>query len=243
MNILVDIGNTNLKYTVVDLNTNHDLFNETVKVSTSEICHDWFDEQWHLAKTIIVASVSAITIIESIKQWCLKHNITLVIVESEKQRLGITSGYLKPEQLGVDRWLVLVGSKYLKPNKHLIIIDSGTATTVDILNADGKHLGGWILPGITSMQNSILRDTENVDTQDNVPALSFGHITSVNVSNACWAATVGLITIAKAECKKLNIVIDEIVITGGNGKALSSLVGDKHTVEPQLIFHGLKQYL
>ena len=243
MNILVDIGNTNLKYVEVNTSNNHDKFSDTYRISSSKLRNQWLDEQWLSANKIIVASVSKHSIIDKIQNWCLKHNIELVIVKSEKQRLGIQSGYSMPEQLGVDRWLALIAARSLKPNKNVMIIDSGTATTVDILISDGQHLGGWILPGITSMQKSILQDTANVDAEDCVPNLTFGKETAVNVSNACWAATQGLINVAKNECKKLNLVLDEIIITGGNSKILSLLTEDKHINEPQLIFYGLKQYL
>ena len=67
--------------------------------------------------------------------------------------------------LGVDRWLAILAAAFkLYPQKNVLIIDAGTATTVDLLAKSGVHQGGWILPGITipclnSVLNLILRST------------------------------------------------------------------------------------
>ena len=65
---------------------------------------------------------------------------------------GVSSAYPQPDRLGVDRWLALIGAHSLVAG-DCMIIDAGSAITLDLLRADGTHLGGAILPGInTSME-------------------------------------------------------------------------------------------
>ncbi len=62
---------------------------------------------------------------------------------------GVTSAYQQPQRLGVDRWLALLGG-YSMGVTDAMIIDAGSAITVDLLKKDGQHLGGAILPGFNT---------------------------------------------------------------------------------------------
>lgn len=63
-----------------------------------------------------------------------------------------------PEQLGVDRWLAMLACRK-RPEPRLLVVDSGTATTIDLLDAEQGHLGGFILPGFALMQQALLGAT------------------------------------------------------------------------------------
>lgn len=71
---------------------------------------------------------------------------------------GISSGYQRPEQLGVDRLLAMVAARACSA-KPLCVVDAGTAVTVDFVDADGQHLGGFILPGIRMFRDCLLANT------------------------------------------------------------------------------------
>ena len=68
---------------------------------------------------------------------------------SLKSSHGVHNAYSVPEGLGVDRWLCLLGAAARMP-QDLVIIDAGSALTIDLLRADGQHLGGAILPGFNT---------------------------------------------------------------------------------------------
>ncbi|MCP3690402.1 MAG: type III pantothenate kinase, partial [Gammaproteobacteria bacterium] len=64
-----------------------------------------------------------------------------------QQRCGsVVNGYSSPESMGVDRWLALLGAADVEQH-DAIVVDAGSAITVDLLRGDGQHLGGAILPG------------------------------------------------------------------------------------------------
>ncbi len=273
---LVDIGNTRLKYIALTDNLSK-TENEKLSVKTeinsifsADISKHWLVNNWGNASKIIIASVNQKSQIEMLRLWAEEQSIEIDIIESSECAHGVSTGYRHFEQLGVDRWLALIGAHHYYANKNIIVIDAGTATTVDVLMSNGQHIGGWIVPGVKMMQQSIIQGTANVITEDLSPSSSFGDLTVNNVSNGCWAATLGLVTLAQKQiiCSEKHQAIDDIVIvfTGGNGKALYQLHENVNQLNSQfdsvelknakktshkqlqhynseLIFHGLKQYV
>lgn len=71
---------------------------------------------------------------------------------------GVTNGYDHPAQLGADRWAALVGARGLHAGDALVVM-AGTATTIDVLAADGAFRGGLILPGLELMVKALARNT------------------------------------------------------------------------------------
>ena len=76
----------------------------------------------------------------------------------EAQACGVRNLYANPGQLGADRWAALIGARALHTGACLVVM-AGTATTVDLLSADGDFLGGLILPGVELMQQSLASGT------------------------------------------------------------------------------------
>ncbi|ATE58571.1 type III pantothenate kinase [Thauera sinica] len=71
---------------------------------------------------------------------------------------GVTNRYDDPAQLGADRWAALIGARRLHAGDCLVV-SAGTATTVDLLTADGCFEGGLILPGVELMQRALASGT------------------------------------------------------------------------------------
>jgi type III pantothenate kinase len=71
----------------------------------------------------------------------------------------LTNGYRNPEQLGADRWHAMLGARALYPDTALVVVQAGTATTLDAIDATGRFMGGEILPGWQMMTASLARGT------------------------------------------------------------------------------------
>lgn len=114
-----------------------------------------------------VCSVRADT--ENIKLTALISAAYGVDVEyaQSKNLAGVTNGYKNAAQLGVDRWLVVVAA-YAKTQTACMVIDCGTAITVDYIGADGVHLGGCIAPGLRLMSSALNCNTQLVSDVSNV---------------------------------------------------------------------------
>lgn len=84
---------------------------------------------------------------------------------SEAKIGGVINGYERPGQLGVDRWLALIGAAD-RVVGDCIVIDAGSAITLDLLRADGQHLGGAILPGVSTSLERFRRIFSHIDFDD-----------------------------------------------------------------------------
>ena len=240
MIVLIDIGNTRTKYSIVNNNKR----SKQQAVSNGYLTESFLIENFIDASRIIVASVNHYKLTNKLSAWCKKNKIECQQVVSEKNKGKVISGYQEPSQLGVDRWLALIGTAELFPNRSALIIDAGTATTIDYISAAGQHQGGWILAGIKALVSCVLTETAHVKVEDNEKeSLVFGINTSENVHNAAWAATVGAVNLAISQIQARDLILDEVIITGGNGKLLSSLASHQNTVIEELVFFGLQAYI
>jgi type III pantothenate kinase len=248
MILLIDIGNSRTKYV-------HLISGELS--ATTQLNNDYFSEEYFVkyfsqASQIIVANVAKSALTDELATWCARQKISYKQVHSEQQKNTLISAYQEPTTLGIDRWLALLGTMHLYPQENVLIIDAGTATTVDLLTANGKHQGGWILAGINALFTSILSHSTLVHAKNKAtPSLAFGANTTDNVNNACWAATMGMIERAIEQAQQLGD-INRIILTGGDGKALTTLllalttenilaVENIQFIE-NLIFFGLQEY-
>lgn len=239
MTLLVDIGNTRTKYI-----ESKGLGTLTPKSkANSAVTIQWLEAHWACYDSLIISSVSNKHIIELIVLWAKGNNISIKLIESEASRFGLISNYQSPEQLGVDRWLAMLGAISVYPDKNLLIVDSGTATTLDIVDSNGQHCGGWIVPGIEMMFTSLLANTSKISAEfEEDPSIGFGDSTTSNVNHGCWATSVALIALALRESDKLKRKVDNIILMGGNGTKLQGLLERESIVNNELIFHGLQRY-
>lgn len=237
---LVDIGNSRTKYSIVSQGQRGPI----ESLANELLSNEYLDSSFSKANKLIVACVSHNELTDKIELWCQKHNKIYQQVVGEKTKNGVVSAYQRPIQLGVDRWLTLIAANALHPNNNLLVVDAGTATTIDLLASNGEHKGGWILAGIDTLFSCVLDNTSQVQANaDKSASLTFGFNSSENVNNATWAATVGAINLAVEQSEKQGVVIDEILLTGGNGRKLDSLLSYQCTVVEDLVFIGLQAYI
>ena len=245
MILLIDIGNSRTKF--VELKEGQ--FSKTTQLSNQTFNTDYFDDNFSCASKVVLANVAHANLTKQLKNWCDENTIAFTQVHSELQKNALTSAYQEPTTLGIDRWLALLGATRLYPKQNVLIIDAGTATTVDFVDNLGQHQGGWILAGIQALFDSILANSTLVFAKEKAQAsVSFGKNTTDNVNNACWAATLGMVKQAISQAQQLG-ELEQIIFTGGNGSALADLLSSeyndlvtKNIVIDNLIFYGLQEY-
>jgi len=86
-------------------------------------------------------------------------------LHGEAERCGVRSRYERPERLGSDRWASLIAARALERGPCLVV-NAGTATTADVLSADGEFLGGLILPGVELMRFVLHEHTGRLPIQE-----------------------------------------------------------------------------
>ena len=134
---------------------------------------------------------------------------------------GLRTLYQDPSKLGADRWAAVIGARTLS-NTNTLIINAGTATTIDLLGANGVHYGGWILPGLELMQKSLAGNTAQLPLAVRDDAHhGFGLSTNSAIIGGCDAAQVGAIQSAIHQAKEMNHPVEKVWIDGGNAKILA----------------------
>lgn len=191
-------------------------------------------------KAVYYASVASQEKVAVIKQLLGLEDLPWRQVHADALAYGVTSIYQQPQTLGVDRWLAMLGTQLLFPANSALIVDAGTAVTLDWLGVDGQHQGGWILPGLKMQQHAVVKNTAKVFNSEMFNGrLEPGEDTVTCLQNGCLASVLGAIRLAWQQnpCQKL-------LLTGGDSKFLKSHLSDLPlVVEPLLIFHGLARYI
>lgn len=238
MKLLIDIGNSRTKF-VFEIDNK---LTEIKHIDNDAVNNEWLSSIAMDVESMTLASVNQSNLTSVFSIFSEHKKISFMQVKSESKRFGVISSYHEPTTLGVDRWLTLLAANTLYKNKNVLIIDAGTATTADLLDNNGYHVGGWILPGIDTLFNSLLVNTTHVSaTQSPISSIAFGKNTSECVNNACWAATIGFIEQAITKAKKI-MLVDNVLITGGNAKGISKLMVEKHKVIDKLVFLGMQRF-
>ncbi len=132
---------------------------------------------------------------------------------------GVKCAYEKPEQLGVDRWLAVLAASHRYPADVVVIVDCGSAITVDVV-AEGCHLGGYIAPGLRLMMSALYRNTSQVKVAAmSAEELSLGCNTDDAVSSGVLSMAVGLV---ERVCRDEALASGSLslVVTGGDGGEL-----------------------
>ena len=100
---------------------------------------------------IVISNVAGDGAHQLIVNWTSIFEVEPFWLTGEAERCGVKSRYERPRQLGSDRWAALVAARALHAGPCLVV-NAGTATTADLLSAEGEFLGGLILPGVDLMR-------------------------------------------------------------------------------------------
>jgi type III pantothenate kinase len=174
--------------------------------------------------------------------------VNIEYAEVKAAQCGVRCGYDNPKKLGVDRWLAVVAA-FKSKQGAVLVLDAGSALTVDVVDQSGGHLGGYISPGAGLMKSSLLADTGNVrfDRQSVSSGIGFGVNTQEAVNTGVLAAQLGVIEVAIAEAKRRIPQDFAILLTGGDGQLLLEHlpkdVGRRVELLPELVLDGLQWLL
>lgn len=245
MRLLVDIGNTCLKWAVVHdqvMSPQHSVVHRDQELSFL------FQQLWSelpAIQTVWVANVAGDVACFALTHWVWQRwQITPRFVSSVAQAYGVHNGYQQPEQLGVDRWLALIGSHALA-DEAVCIADCGTAITVDVLLATGIHLGGMIAPGIAMMQKALSMNTaalnQLTDYSNDSLTLEIAAVqTKQGIVSGVHYMAIGFLNHVLMEIEKKYHQSFILVMTGGDAPILLPYLSKTYRHIPDLVLQGLK---
>lgn len=138
--------------------------------------------------------------------------------------LDVQIAYADPQRLGVDRWLAMIAAKAAYPG-DTVIADLGSALTVDVLRADGRHLGGIIVPGLQAMRHGLNLGTALGMSQVSLPdAPKLGVDTESGIAAGALLALAGAVDGAVRIAREMHGLSPQLLITGGDANALATAI-------------------
>jgi type III pantothenate kinase len=238
MDLLIDIGNTTLKWAPRTAGVLGEM--RAVRHHGGlpiDLHAAW--EQLATPDQILVSSVGNQTAAHALVRTCRSHwNREPRFARTERRSHGVTVAYEQPNRLGVDRWLAMLAA-----HRHwgapALIVDAGTAITFDLLIADGRHLGGLIMPGVGMMRDSLLAGTA-------IPPVEIAETHEPWATDTANAIAAGSVQAPAALAQRLyDRLADEsgagpeLLVTGTDADRLLPLIDRPARHLPDLVLQGL----
>lgn len=242
MTLLIDIGNTRIKWATL----NGSVLGAQSAASHAAWGHDEITNavltQSTPPRRVIAANVGGSRIGELLREavrnvW----NVEVQFVHSTPQVGDVRNAYPEPANLGVDRWMAMIGAHAME-RAPVCIVSVGTAMTIDALDSDGRHLGGVIVPGPDLMVTSLLRNTSEIATraaQGNIGADVFADNTLGAVRQGAVNALAALVERALQSMQARTSAKPVLFLTGGASASVEGLLQYPYRHVPDLVLRGL----
>lgn len=237
--LLVDIGNSRIKWVWAqgrELLT--DRAGQGDFAALERACRPAADSR---PVEVLLASVAGADRARQVTELCsVRWDLPPRVLRSRERQGGVRNGYADPVQLGVDRWLAVVGA-VAAHGKPVVVWDLGTATTLDAVDASGQHLGGWILPGPATMLASLVKGTKLKVPEDleGASAGEPGRSTAECIRRGVLAAQLGALNQFMRHVAEDIGADPGLVVTGGAADSVLAGTGIEHIRDPWLVFRGM----
>ena len=242
--LLLDVGNTRLKWGI---------YKDGHIGRSGSVTHESLRETAFAALTtklprsvvrIIASNVAGASFATRLSGAIGIHcNNEIHFVRSEKKACGVTNAYAQVRRLGVDRWVAMIGA-YAEKRSAAVVVDAGTAVTIDVIDKSGQHLGGQIIPGIRLMLSSLSSETADLPTpgRSRRPVPSGIEMLAANTSgammNGSYNAICGAIDRA-VRVVRADGIRPRIVLTGGDASSILTQLDGNVLHRPNLVLQGL----
>jgi type III pantothenate kinase len=237
--ILLDCGNSQIKAQ----------FQESGRLLASFSCSyrgDWCTRLSHWMQALTARHCYLSSVLDNVRQaqldTCLARQFDSAVTRfsSQARALGVTNGYLEPARLGDDRWMALLAAAELVDGDCLVI-DAGSAITVDLLRADGSHLGGAILPGFNTSIDQFKRIFSHIDfdhaeiARQDAPGCSTEAAIHIDYDHHSIETLPALVN------RWTDIFSGEaaILLAGGDAFRVQRLLEHPARIMPDLVFRGI----
>ena len=252
MKLLFDIGNHRIKWTTSEwlcqgIGDQHyaDSTMGFVDTHHSDLA-DRLTTEFHSMQTpdsIWISSVADPGVNEKVKQWCLLHwNITPTFAVADRSFDDITNEYENPRTLGIDRWAAIIAARKLAA-EAVLVIDMGTAVTIDYVSHNGIYKGGVIFPGICTMLRALNYSTGQIESVEYSQSKAMVNFENDNtrhaVENGVLLCVYSAIESAVEHFQTSKQGSYKIYLTGGDADKILSRMKFKATYMPELVLIGL----
>lgn len=235
MNLIIDIGNSFAKVAFAE---NDNIVSidryETLSVDIIDNLIAKFNPQ--------KAIISAVGKIDNQFIAHLEHLLP-TIAFSSSIKIPIKNSYKTPQTLGLDRIAAVVGANYLYPSTDLLVIDSGTAITYDLINSRAEYFGGAISPGILLRYRSLHQNTANLPLISNLNSSSLiGTSTAECIESGVLNGVIGEVEYYINRIKE-DFPSLKVIVTGGDSNFFVNKLKNSIFVVQNLVIIGLNRIL
>lgn len=234
--LAVDAGNSRVKWAL------HDGFDFVRDGWVARAELDALDAQWatlSTPSTILIANVAGNEVGQKLRALSERWLTVPRWASSMRAQAGVFNHYDDPSQLGVDRWAALIGARRSSPGP-CVVVNAGTATTIDALAAQGEFLGGIIVPGFDLMHEALAGNTAQLSAQRGqftaFPRMTRDAITSGAIQALCGA-------VERMRNAMLLAGHDEpaLIFSGGAGELVAHHMDRPVRIVDKLVLEGLVQ--
>lgn len=195
---------------------------------------------------IIAANVAGADSAEQLSVWAHhRWQQKINFMSSQASHGHVVNAYDHPEKLGVDRWATLIAAHQDYPDSALLIVDCGTAITLDVMvntSTVGRHLGGLILPGIRLMKRALLQGTAGIvlaaERQQGLMA-GLANNTTDAIFGGIEQSIVATIERVHWQAEQHLGMPVQCLMTGGDGEEIAQYLAIKWAYEAHLVLLGL----
>jgi type III pantothenate kinase len=232
--LAIDVGNSRIKWGL------HDGSHWTRVEAVAHARIDDLESAWfHLpvACKAIGSNVSEPGIARRIDAMLAAKRIPMRWIESRPVQCGVRNLYVDAAQLGSDRWATLIGARAIHPGACLVV-NAGTAVTIDALTAEGDFPGGLIIPGLQLMLEALVRDTARLGREPG-SFRDFPQTTADAIASGAIHAIAG--AVERFRCRLNDRVKGSVglVATGGAISTLQPHLAPDTRVVDNLVLEGL----
>lgn len=236
MKLLLDLGNTRLKWQLYE-DENHQVSGVCAHGDMLQQAQIW--SQLGI-EGVWLAAVGVSALAGELAKQLSGFGFVVHELHSPAQQAGVVNAYAEPANLGVDRWLALLAA-----HQHIdgaaLLVDAGTAMTLDVLDEQGVHQGGLIVPGLRMMRSSLHSNTQLLPEVEG-GTWRLGASTQAGIAAGTLGALVSVVESVFSQQAQLNPRLS-CVITGGDAalvyNALRPVVQRHCKVDVDWLFKGL----
>ena len=220
--IFIDIGNSAVKWRTKESNVYFESVDKFLSNTLPQA-----DSAW-------VSAVANLNIVNDIRILFKEFHL----VNSQKKCKNLVVAYDDPLSLGSDRFCAMMGSMVHFPKKPLLVIDIGSAMTFDVIDEDGYHQGGLIMPGLGALRKSFSK-FETSDLSTSISTLA------TNTTDAWKNGTQAmLISSINNQIEKFNEIYSDGIVTfcGGFAEEIKNELPSSAQIFDNLVLDGLECY-
>ena len=230
----IDSGNTHVKWGL------HDGSNWLKQGNLAQDKNMLLQQKWQdLPKphAVIISNVSDTVTKKKLSELLSCWEVKPKWITALSFQCGVRNYYADPSLLGSDRWAALIAA-WRRQQQGCLVVDAGTAMTVDALSDTGEFLGGIIVPGFELMRKVLATNVTALQNQE-------GEFSSFpdNTANAIHSGTVHALAGAVKRMSELLTItlghIPECIISGGASQQLMSRLNMDASIVDNLVLEGL----